>query len=291
MVSAPARHYPRGLGTVARTARGVATRPMNGAAAVGHQFYFAVSALRSVPLALTHYRSQVMAHIGSITFGNGSIIVGGGMLGVLVILGGAAGATVGIQGFALLDMVNMGPLTGFVSGYATTRELGPLIAAVGFAAQVGCRITAEVGSMRISEEIDALEASAIRPVPFVVSSRIVAGIIAIVPLYLLTLVVAYLACEVLVGVVYQQPLGTYQHYFSTFVSASDIAYSIVKIVVFAIAIVLIHSYQGYYATGGPEGVGVAAGRAIRASLVAVVTLDMLLTLLIWGFDSGVRISG
>ncbi|MGV7942473.1 ABC transporter permease, partial [Mycobacterium kansasii] len=52
-----------------------------------------------------------------------------------------------------------------------------------------------------------------------------------------------------------------------------------------------HSYQGFYATGGPEGVGVAAGRAIRASLVAVVSLDMLMTLLFWGFDSGMRITG
>ncbi|GAB08484.1 YrbE family protein [Gordonia araii NBRC 100433] len=289
---APSTHTPPGRpGTVLRAARQVVDRPATGLAMIGHQFYFVTGALRNVPVALTRYWSQVLAHISSITFGNGSIIVGGGMLGVLVVLGAAVGGTVGIQGFALLDMVNMGPLTGFVSGYATTRELGPMIVAVGFAAQVGCRITAEVGAMRISEEIDALEASAIHPLPFVVSSRIVASVLTIVPLHLLTLAVAYLSCEVVVSVVHDQPLGTYQHYFTSFVSPVDVLYSVVKVVAFIVAIVLIHSYQGFYASGGPEGVGVAAGRAIRASLVIVVVLDMVLTLLIWGFDSAVRISG
>ncbi|WOC14276.1 ABC transporter permease [Gordonia sp. MP11Mi] len=284
-------YVPPGFGVIVRTARTVVDKPATATAMIGHQAYFVLNVLRSVPIALTRYRREVLAHIGSVTFGNGSVIVGGGMLGVLLFLGAAVGGTVGIQGFALLDMVNMGPLTGFVSGYATTRELGPLIAAVGFAAQVGCRITAEVGAMRISEEIDALEATAIRPIPYVVSSRVIAGVITIIPLYLMTLVAAYIACEVLVSIVHGQSIGTYLHYFTTFVSAGDIYYSIIKVVVFAVAIVLIHSYQGFYAMGGPEGVGVAAGRAIRASLVVVVSLDMLLTLLLWGFDSGVKVSG
>nr|WP_308192052.1 ABC transporter permease [Gordonia zhenghanii] len=258
---------------------------------IGHQFYFVLAVVRSLPIAVLRYRKQVLMHIGSIAFGNGSVVVGGGMLGVLAVLGIAVGGTVGIQGFALLDMVNMGPLTGFVSGYAVTRELGPLIAAVGFAAQVGCRITAEVGAMRISEEVDAMEASAIRPVPFVVGTRVVASVLSIVPLYLMTLMTSYLACEVLVAVIHQQSVGTYQHYFTAFVSSTDVLYSIVKVIVFVVAIVLIHSYQGYYAMGGPEGVGTAAGRAIRASLVIVVSLDMILTLVLWGFDSGVQISG
>ncbi|MEJ9080263.1 ABC transporter permease [Gordonia malaquae] len=285
------RYSPPGLGAVARVSRTVTDVPLNGLALIGHQAYFVLQVFRSLPSALTRYRKQVLVHIGAITFGNGSVIVGGGMLGVLLFLGMAVGGTVGIQGFALLDMVNMGPLTGFVSGYATTRELGPLIAAVGFAAQVGCRITAEVGAMRMSEEIDALEASAIRPIPFVVSSRVVAGVLTIIPLYLMTLMAAYIACEVLVSVLHQQSGGTYGHYFESFVQPADVAYSIIKVVVFAIAIVLIHSYQGYYAMGGPEGVGIAAGRAIRASLIVVVALDMILTILLWGFDSSVRVSG
>lgn len=286
-----APYVPLGLGRMYSALRGAASAPVGVAAMVGHQARFVALSLRSIPFAIVTYPRHVLAHVGSVVFGNGAIVVGGGMLGVLAFLGVAMGGTIAIQGFSLLDMVNMGPLTGLVSAYATTRELGPLIAAVGFGAQVGCRITAEIGAMRMAEEIDALEAFAIRPIPFVVTTRIVAAMVAIVPLYLLTLVAGYVTCEVIVAIVNGQSSGTYGHYFSTFISPSDVGLSLVKVVVFAVAVVLIHSYQGFYATGGPEGVGVAAGRAIRASLVAVVSLDMVMTLLFWGFDSGVRITG
>ncbi|MEC4616356.1 MULTISPECIES: MlaE family ABC transporter permease [Tsukamurella] len=286
-----APYAPFGLGKAWRTAAAVGSKPVTAAAMVGHQARFIALSLRAIPFVLVTYPKHVLAHISSVVFGNGAIVVGGGMLGVLAFMGLAMGGTIAIQGFSLLDMVNMGPLTGVISAYATTRELGPLIAAIGFAAQVGCRITAEIGAMRMAEELDALEGFAIRPIPFVVTTRIIAGVVAILPLYLLTLVVAYLTCEVMVSVVNGQSSGTYSHYFSSFIGISDIVFSLIKAMVFAIAVVLIHSYQGFYATGGPEGVGVAAGRAIRASLVAVVSLDMLMTLLFWGFDSGMRITG
>lgn len=286
-----APYIPLRLTGVYRVTRSVGSRPTTALAMIGHQARFTFLALRSIPLAIRHYPKHILSHIGSVVFGNGAIIVGGGMLGVLTFLGIAMGGTIAIQGFSLLDMVNMGPLTGLVAAYATTREMGPLIAAVGFAAQVGCRITAEVGAMRMSEEIDALEASAIRPIPFVVTTRVLAGVLAILPLYLLTLIAGYVTCELMVSVVHGQSEGTYGHYFSSFISLQDIGYSIAKAVVFAVAVILIHSYQGFYASGGPEGVGIAAGRAIRASLVIVVSLDMIMTLLFWGFDSGVRITG
>lgn len=286
-----ATYFPLGLGRVARMAKALREKPTIAMAMAGHQARFVYLSVRAIPFTVMKYPRHVLSHIGSVVFGNGAIIVGGGMLGVLAFLGLAMGGTIAIQGFALLDMVNMGPLTGLVSAYATTRELGPLIAAVGFAAQVGCRITAEVGAMRMAEELDALEGFAIRPIPFVVTTRIVAGMVAIIPLYLLTLVAGYLSCEILVSVVHGQSSGTYGHYFSSFISPSDVGFSLIKVVVFAVAIVLIHSYQGFYATGGPEGVGLAAGRAIRASLVVVVSLDVVMTLLFWGFDSGVRIAG
>lgn len=286
-----ASYTPLGLGRIVAFLRAFAQRFVTAGAMVGHQARFVYLSVRSVPFAVITYPKQVLAHIGSVVFGNGAIIVGGGMLGVLGFLGIAMGGTIAIQGYTLLDTVNLGPLTGLVSSYATTRELGPLIAAVGLASQVGCRITAEIGAMRMAEEIDALEAFAIRPIPFVVGTRIVAAMLAIVPLYLMTLVVGYITCEVIVAYVNGQSRGTYNHYFSSFISPSDVGFSIIKVIVFSVAIVLIHSYQGFYAMGGPEGVGVAAGRAIRASLVVVVSLDMIMTVLFWGFDSGVRITG
>ena len=77
----------------------------------------------------------------------------------------------------------------------------------------------------------------------------------------------------------------------SFLKPQDLAFSVIKVLVFVVSVVIIHSYQGYYASGGAEGVGRASGRAIRSSLIIIVVEDMILTLLMWGFDSGVQISG
>jgi len=258
---------------------------------VGHQITFVGMALGSTGSAARRYRRQTMLVLSDFTFGKGAIVVGGGTLGVMLFLGVAVGGSIGIQGYSLLDMVNLGPLTGVVSAYASTRELVPMVAAIGFAAQAGCRITAEIGAMRISEEIDALEANSIRPIPFVVSTRIVAGVACIIPMYIVTLIVSYLSAAFVVVVVHGQSPGTYQTYFGDYLAGTDVVLSTVKVTVFVVLIVLIHGYQGFYASGGPEGVGAASGRAIRASLILVVLSDMVMTLLFWGIRSGIQISG
>ena len=258
---------------------------------LGHQLTFCLKVLGAIPHTVRSYQRQTTLILTDMIWGNGRLIVGGGTVSVLVVLGVAVGASIGIEGYNSLGTVGMEPLTGFVSAYASTRELAPMIAAIGFAAQAGCRMTAEIGAMRISEEIDALEAQGIQPIPFVVTTRVIAGLVTIVPLYLLTLILSYVSCAVVVSVVSGQSAGTYDHYFSAFLQPIDVLYSLLKAAVFVVTIILVHGYQGYYATGGPEGVGRASGRAIRASLIAVVILDMILTLVLWGFDSGIRISG
>lgn len=290
-MAAASRYLPHGLPPLVRYPWLLVGRGGSLLERLGHQLSFLLEVLGSIPRTVIHYRRQTGALLVDMVWGNGSLIVGGGTIGVLVFLGAAVGGSVGIEGYAALDMVGMGPLTGFVSAYANTREMAPMIAAIGFAAQAGTRMTAEIGAMRISEEIDALEAQAIRSVPFVVTTRVLAGAITIVPLYLLTLVLSYLSCALVVNVVHGQSSGTYYHYFDSFIQPSDVVFSLAKAVIFVTLIIAIHGYQGYYASGGPEGVGQASGRAIRASLITVVVTDMVMTLLFWGNNSGVQISG
>ena len=83
----------------------------------------------------------------------------------------------------------MGPATGIVSSLVNTRELAPIMASLAFAMQAGCRFTAQLGAMRIAEEIDALESLAIRPIPFLVTTRLMASVIAVIPLYIACLAV------------------------------------------------------------------------------------------------------
>jgi phospholipid/cholesterol/gamma-HCH transport system permease protein len=132
---------------------------------------------------------------------------------------------------------------------------------------------------------------AVHPLRYLVTTRLIASMLAILPLYLIGLVGSYIASQLSVTVAFGQPKGTYLHYFQTFISLEDIALSVVKILVFAFAVTLIHCWYGFMASGGAEGVGEATGRAIRASIVVVVLLDMVMTLLFWGGDPGVRISG
>lgn len=132
---------------------------------------------------------------------------------------------------------------------------------------------------------------AVQPMRYLVTTRVLAAMAAIVPLYLIGLIGSYIAAEASVVILFGQSGGTYDHYFSAFIQGRDIGLSVVKIVVFAAAVALIHCWYGFNATGGPQGVGEATGRAIRASIVVVVLLDMVLTLLFWGSSPGFRISG
>lgn len=183
---------------------------------------FIVQVFASIPLTLRRYRSQTMSTITDLTWGRGSVIVGGGTVPVLVVLGIAMGVGTAIQSFAALDMLGLGPLTGIVSAFANTRELAPIAAAVGFAAQAGGRMTAEIGSMRISEEVDAIEALALRSVPFVVTTRLIAGIVTIVPCFVVALLLSYTSASALVLILHGQSSGVYNHYFYQLLNGWDI---------------------------------------------------------------------
>ncbi|MFM9378927.1 MlaE family ABC transporter permease [Gordonia sp. VNK21] len=276
----PSVQHPR-LDATAR----MAGRPFEN---IGRVVTFVLDVLAGLPHTLRTYRKQTLSAFAETTWGNGSILVGGGIASVLAILGLSVGGMIGILGVTSLQSLNLSPMAGLITGYAATREMAPIIAAVGFAAQAGCRMTAEIGSMRISEEIDALEAQAIRPIPFVVGTRVVAGVTAIVPFYLMSLCLAYLASRVVVSVAYGQSAGAYDRYVEAFVSPVDVLYSTIKVIVFAVVVIIAHTYYGFFASGGPEGVGIASGRAIRASLVLIVTFDMLLSLAFWGLNSGLN---
>lgn len=266
-------------------------KPANGLNLIGAQATFVARVLGAVPRCFVHYRGEIFRILSDISWGTNAIIVGGGTVGVMLLISVSAGTSLGIEGFNGLELIGLSPLTGFVSATVNTRELAPLVAALALGAQVGCRYTAQLGSMRISEEIDALAVMGIEPIPFLVTTRVIATMLAILPLYLIGLIGSYLAAFASVTMLYGQPSGTYMHYFEAFLNPQDILLSVVKVLIFALVVALIHTWFGFTATGGPEGVGEATGRAIRASIVLVVALDMILTLAFWGADPGVRISG
>ena len=206
----------------------------------------------------------------------------GGTVGVITAMCFFTGTEVGLQGYAALNQIGTAAFSGFVSAYFNTREIAPLVAGIALAATVGCGFTAQLGAMRISEEIDALEVMAVPSLPFLVSTRIVGGLIAIVPLYVVGLLSSYFATRLTVTRFFGQSTGTYDYYFHQFLPPGDVLWSFGKVLVFAVTVILIHCYYGYNATGGPAGVGVAVGKAVRTSIVAINVIDLFLSMAIWG---------
>ena len=235
-----------------------------------------------LPLTVRKYSRQTLAATINMAWGRGSLIVDGGTISVLLLLGVFTGATLGIEALAVLNILGFGPLAGIISGIGAVRVLGPIVAGIAFMSQAGTRMTAEIGAMRISEEIDAVEVIGLRPIPFVVGTRLIGALTCVVPGYLLTLMGIFYTIALVVVLFNGEHAGTYEHYFVMFLSPMDLLYSTIKVTVYCVAVTLIHCYYGYFASGGPVGVGMASGRAVRASLVTIVVLDLTTSILIWG---------
>ena len=249
---------------------------------VGRHVTFAGKVIATLPTAIVRYRGQVLREVVDVGFGSKSLVAGGGTVGIVLAMSAVAAIMVGVETYRGLDLIGMTTLSGMLSAMANTRELAPVVASIALAAKVGTGFTARLGSMRISDEIDALDSMSIPTVPYLAGTRLVATMICIVPLYAIGLVATYIATRVVVVYVNGGSAGTYDHFFHITLGPEDVLYSLIKAVVFAAVIVLVHCSYGYYATGGPEGVGRAAGRALRTSILLIGFLDIVLTFALWG---------
>ena len=115
--------------------------------------------------------------------------------------------------------------------------------------------------------------------------------IAITPLYSIAVILSFVASQFTTVVLFGQSGGLYGHYFDTFLNPIDLLWSFLQAVLMAITILLIHTYFGYFASGGPSGVGVAVGNAVRTSLVVVVSVTLLVSLAIYGSNGNFNLSG
>lgn len=258
---------------------------------LGAQVQFYGRVLAGIPVVLQRYRSEVFRLLAEVALGRGALILVAGTLGVIVFEVLAVGAVIGLVGYEGLRQIGIQPYVGFLSAYFNTREVAPLVAANALVATVGAGFTAQLGAMRISEEIDAIEVMAIHSVRYLVTTRLLAAFTAIIPLYFVALIGTYAATQIVSIQYYGLTPGTYDHYFQLFLPPIDVLYSFIKVLVFSVILTLVCCYYGYHASGGPAGVGVAVGRAVRLSLVMIVVADFFLSLALWGSTTTVRIAG
>lgn len=266
-------------------------RPLGFFTRIGDQTLFYGKAIAGVPHAAVRYRKEVVRLIAEISMGAGTLAMIGGTVAIVGFLTLAAGGTLAVQGYSSLGNIGIEALTGFLAAFINVRISAPVVAGIGLAATFGAGVTAQLGAMRINEEIDALESMGINPVEYLVSTRLVAGMVAITPLYSIAVILSFLASQFVTVALFGQSGGLYNHYFNTFLNPLDLLWSFVQAVLMAITILLIHTYFGFFASGGPSGVGVAVGNAVRTSLIVVVSVTLLVSLAIYGSDGNFNLSG
>jgi len=258
---------------------------------VGTQAQFYAKTLGSIGDVFTSYRIEMLRLIAQMGLGTGALAVIGGAVVIVGFLTITTGALVSVAGYNQFSQIGVEALTGFASAYFNVRLAAPLTAAIALAATIGAGATAQLGAMRINEEIDALEVMGIRSIAYLASTRVVAGVIVVIPLYCVAVLASFTAARLSTTVLYGQSAGVYDHYFNTFLYPMDLIWSFLLAVAMAIVIMLVHTYYGFNASGGPAGVGEAVGRAVRTSLVASGVLTVFISLAVYGQSGNFHLSG
>lgn len=258
---------------------------------VGTQTQFYAETLGATGEVFLRYRIELLRLIAQMGLGSGALAIIGGTVVIVAFLTVTTGALSAVIGYNQFADIGVEALTGFASAYFNVRLAAPLTSGIALAATIGAGATAQLGAMRINEEIDALEVMGVRAVAYLASTRVVAGVIVVIPLYCVAVLAAFVSSRVITTVVYGQSVGVYDHYFNTFLYPIDLIWSFFLAFSLAILIMLIHTYYGFTASGGPAGVGEAVGRAVRSSLVASGVLTVFISLALYGQSGGFNLSG
>jgi phospholipid/cholesterol/gamma-HCH transport system permease protein len=247
----------------------------------GDMTRFSFEAIRTIP-KLRLYPSELFRQTAILIISSGFIV----WLMEFVI-----GLQCGLEGNYTLRQIGAPGYSGIFSAWCAIREMAPYMWGYILAAKVGCGLVAEIGSMRISEEIDALEVIGVRPMAYVVATRIVAAWIALPFLYVIGLGIMYLAeWLVVVKQLGEVSPGGYNLVFWLYQNPPDFLYSLCKIMAMGTVIVFIGCYYGYKARGGPVGVGWNTAKSMMLNMVLVHVIGMFGTQLFWGLSPNAPIA-
>jgi phospholipid/cholesterol/gamma-HCH transport system permease protein len=253
----------------------------NGLATTGEIFRFSTQVVRGFR-DVRHYSSEVLHQAGILIITSGLIIW---------VMQGVMGTVCGLEGSYTLKQIGAPLYSGIFNAYCSIREMAPYMWGYIFAAKVGCGLVAELGSMRISDEIDAMEVMGIKSRSFLVGTRVIASWIAIPFLYTVGLGIMYVSMY-LVTVVQLGGVspGGYLYIFWLYQNPLDFLYSLVKVMSFGTTIVFVGCYFGFNASGGPVGVGRNTARSMMINMVLIHVLGVLGTQLFWGLNPNAPIA-
>lgn len=264
---------------------GPVTTPRDWLAATGEIGQFAGRVMRDV------WGLRVLRFFGEALRQSGILIVSSTfVIWALVFLVGQTAC--GIEAAYFTESSGAPSFAGAFSGWCDLREAVPYAFGYMMAAKVGTGIVAELGAMRISDEIDALEVMGIDSMSFLCATRLLAAWMALPFLYIVGVGVAFFASYISVVLqVGSVSSGGYFLIFWQYQNPPDYLYSLIKGMTMATAIVLVACYYGYNASGGPVGVGTATAKSMVLNLVLVTLIGMLGTQVFWGANPRAPIGG
>jgi phospholipid/cholesterol/gamma-HCH transport system permease protein len=236
------------------------------------------------------FRGRVFKFFGEALRQAGVLIVGSTI--VIWSLCFIIGLQCGIEGSYLNRSIGAPAYAGVFAAWCDLRELVPYAFGYMMAAKIGTGLVAEIGAMRITDEIDALEVMGISSMTFLCATRLLAAFMVLPFVYLAAVgagfVASYLAVVQQIGEVSS---GGFFLIFWMFQNPPDLLYSLIKGMAMATVIVVVGTYYGYTASGGPVGVGTATAKSMVLNTVAIHLVGMLGTQVFWGFNPNAPIGG
>lgn len=254
--------------------QGLGTRFRAAIENLGNVVTFAAAQIVRIPQAL-RYPREIWWYAAFLAIGSTPIAL---------VLTYFTGSECSVEAYYSLSQVGIQSLAGVFNALCDTREITPLFFGFAVGAKVGCGLVAELGTMRVNEEIDALEVMGIPSKVYLVSTRMLACFLVLPFMYLLSLGISYLGSYVVqrVQVPDKVSSGVYANYFYRFINLPDLGFSLAKSFVFAFLIVCVAVYHGYNVTGGAVGIGKAVAKTMAVSLVLIVVVNAVLTQIFWG---------
>jgi phospholipid/cholesterol/gamma-HCH transport system permease protein len=212
---------------------------------------------------------------------NAMEFVGVGSLFIVILTGFFTGAVFALQGATAFRLFNAESLVGSTVALSLARELAPVLTGLMVSGRAGSGIATELGTMRVTEQIDALYTMAVNPVQYLVVPRFIAGLVMVPLLTVLFNLVGMFGCY-LVGVnLLHIDEGVFLEKVKWFVEPWDVYNGLIKSCVFGGILTMVGCYKGFYATGGARGVGLATTQSVVASSVLILMADYLLTALMF----------
>ena len=234
----------------------------------GAMLLFFVQLLRYAPITLVKRFGLIVAQI----FNAGALSI------VIIMVSGLfVGGVLGLQAFANLERFNAEEATGILAGFALVKEIGPVITALLFAGRAGTALTSEIGLMKATDQLSAMEMMAVDPMQRVLVPRFLGGVISMPLLTAVFTMVGLLGAHLVAVELLGVDVGAYWQQLQQALDPSDVREGIIKSIVFGIVASLYAVWEGYNSVPTAEGVGRATTSTVVATAIAVLFLDFMIT--------------